>query len=119
MEDDAQIVGDLSLLRNLPSDFDVAHVATSDSHPFVKTTQVNKSFFNIQRKFFNRLTGYVVSKAGARKLLSMTNESINLPADDLHSTLFLLGIIQVIVPESPVFTFTKDIVSTIHSIESG
>ena len=119
MEDDAQIVGDLSLLRNLPSDFDLAHVATSDCHPFVKTTQVNTSFFNIKKKFFNHTTAYVVSKAGARKLLTYTDGHINIPADDLHSNSFIKGNIQVIVPESPIFTFTKDIASTIHSIESG
>lgn len=118
MEDDAQIVGDLNILNNLPLDFEVAHVATSDWYPFIKTTQVNKSFFNIEKKFFNRLTGYVVSKVGARKLLSMTNESISLPADDLHSNSFIKGYIQVIVPETPVFTFTKDIASTIDAIES-
>jgi GR25 family glycosyltransferase involved in LPS biosynthesis len=118
MEDDAQFVGDLNILQDLPLDFEVAHVATSDWYPFVKTSQVNKSFFNIEKKFFNHTTAYVVSKAGARKLLSMTNESISLPADDLLSNSFIQGKIQVIVPESPVFTFTKDIASTIDSIES-
>jgi len=118
MEDDAQIVGDLNVLHDLPLDFEVAHIATSDWYPFIKTNPVNKSYFNIEKKFFNRLTGYIVSKAGARKLLSMTNESISLPADDLHSNSFINGTIQVIVPESPVFTFTKDIASTIDAIES-
>jgi len=118
LEDDANIVGDLSVIRDLPLDFDIAHVSVSDMHPFIRTTPVNKSFFNIKKEYFNRLTGYVVSKAGAKKLLSMTNESINLPADDLLSNSFIIGMIQVIVPPTPVFTFTKDIVSTIDSIES-
>jgi glycosyl transferase family 25 len=118
IEDDAQIVGDLNILRELPLDFEVAHIAYSEWYPFVKTDPVNKSFFNIEKKFFNHTTAYVVSKAGARKLLDYIGTNINIPADDLLSNSFIQGKIQVIVPESPIFTFTKDIVSTIDAIES-
>jgi GR25 family glycosyltransferase involved in LPS biosynthesis len=65
-----------------------------------------------------RDSAYVVSKAGARKLLDYIDTNINIPADDLLSNSFIQGKIQVIVPESPIFTFTKDIESTIDSIES-
>uniref|UniRef100_A0A6C0DTS7 Uncharacterized protein n=1 Tax=viral metagenome TaxID=1070528 RepID=A0A6C0DTS7_9ZZZZ len=118
IEDDAQIVGDLNILRELPLDFEVAHIAYSEWYPFVKTDPVNKSFFNIEKKFFNHTTAYVVSKAGARKLLDYIGTNINIPADDLLSNSFIQGKIQVIVPESPIFTFTKDIASTIDAIES-
>jgi GR25 family glycosyltransferase involved in LPS biosynthesis len=118
IEDDAQIVGDLNILRELPLDFEVAHVAYSEWYPFVKTDPVNRSYFNIEKKFFNHTTAYVVSKAGARKLLDYIDTNINIPADDLLSNSFIQGKIQVIVPESPIFTFTKDIASTIDAIES-
>jgi GR25 family glycosyltransferase involved in LPS biosynthesis len=112
IEDDAQVVGDLNVIRNLPPDFDIAHICRSDWYPFVKTSQVNNSFFNIEKNFFNRLTGYIVSKAGARKLLEYTDGHINVPADDLLSNSFMKEKIQVIIPNLPVFDFHPDIQST-------
>jgi len=73
---------------------------------------VNTSFFNIEKRFFNHTTAYVVSKEGARKLLMYTDGHINVPADDLLSNSFIKGYIQVIVPNDPVFDFPVGIKST-------
>lgn len=118
VEDDAQLVGDITVLNDLPVTFDIAHVSLSEWYPFVKTTAVNKSFFNIEKKFFNHTTAYVVSKAGAKKLLEYTDGHINVPADDLLSNSFIKGKIEVIVPNSPVFTYNTSTDSTIDAIES-
>jgi GR25 family glycosyltransferase involved in LPS biosynthesis/tetratricopeptide (TPR) repeat protein len=112
VEDDAQIVGDLNVLRNLPTDFDIIQLGSSEWYPYVKTNKVNTSFFHIEKKFFNHTTAYVVSKAGARKLLEYTAGHINVPADDLLSNSFIKGVIQVMVPNSPVFEFPEGIQST-------
>jgi len=112
LEDDAELVGDISVLRNLPSSFDIIQLGSSEWYPYVKTSSVNSSFFNIQRKFFNHTTAYVVSKAGAKKLLNITDGHVNVPADDLLSNAFVRQQIDVIVPNSPVFNFPKDTVST-------
>ena len=119
LEDDAHVVGDLNILRDLPLDFDIAHVARSDMHPFVLTSQVNSSFFNIEKDYFNRLTGYVVSKAGAKKLLAVTDGYINVPCDDLLSNSFLRDQIRVIVPKEPIFDFPIDIQSTTDLINNS
>jgi hypothetical protein len=112
IEDDARVVGDLNVLNDLPSNFDIIQLGSSQWYPYVKTTQANKSFFHIERKLFNHTTAYVVSKAGARKLLRYTNGHINVPADDLLSNSFIKGVIQVIIPNSPVFEFPPGIQST-------
>jgi GR25 family glycosyltransferase involved in LPS biosynthesis len=119
LEDDAHVVGDLNILRDLPLDFDIAHVARSDMRPFIITSQVNSSFFNIEKDFFNRLTGYVVSKAGAKKLLAVTDGYINVPCDDLLSNSFLRDQIRVIVPKAPIFDFPIDIQSTTDFINNS
>ena len=119
LEDDAQIVGDINVLHDLPAGFDIAHVCRSDCYPFVKTTQINGSFFDIEKKFFNRLTGYVISKAGAKKLLAVTDGYINVPCDDLLSNSFINGKIQVVVPDSPIFDFLPNIQSTTELINNS
>jgi GR25 family glycosyltransferase involved in LPS biosynthesis len=113
LEDDAELVGDINILHDLPSSFDVIHVAPSEWYPFVKTTKVNTSFFNIEKKFFNHTTAYVVSKRGAKKLLDIVNGHLNIPADDLLSNSFIRDQIDVIVPESPIFGYCKEYASTI------
>jgi len=113
LEDDAGLVGDISVLHNLPSSFDVIHVGPSEWYPFVKTEKINSSFFNIEKKFFNHTTAYIISKSGAKKLLDIINGHLNVPADDLLSNAFIRQQINVIVPESPVFNFPKDTVSTL------
>jgi len=112
IEDDAELVGDISVLHNLPETFDIIQLGSSEWYPYVKTSSVNNHFFNIEQKFFNHTTAYVVSKAGAKKLLDITNGHVNVPADDLLSNAFIRGQINVIVSEFPVFDFPKDIVST-------
>ena len=112
LEDDAELVGDSRVLDNLPSSFDIIQLGSSEWYPYVKTEKVNSSFFNIEKKFFNHTTAYLVSKAGAKKLLDITNGHVNVPADDLLSNAFIRQQIDVIVPESPVFDFPKDTVST-------
>jgi len=115
LEDDAQLVGDLGVLRDLPSSFDIIHIAPSEHAPFTKTTRVNRSFWNIRRDFFNHTTAYVVSKAGARKLIDIMNGGIILPADDLLSNSFVYGKIDVFVTESYIFRYDSDYVSTIDT----
>jgi GR25 family glycosyltransferase involved in LPS biosynthesis/tetratricopeptide (TPR) repeat protein len=112
LEDDAELVGDISVLHNLPSSFDIIKLCSSDWFPYVKTSAVNKNFFNIEKRFTNRNTGYIISKAGAKKLLDITDGHVNVPADDLISNAFIRHQIQVIVSETPVFDFHKDTVST-------
>jgi GR25 family glycosyltransferase involved in LPS biosynthesis len=118
-EDDAEMCGDLFALNdaivNLPKNYDMCHIAMTDWHPFVHTDAVNNIYYNVQRKFFNRLTAYFVSKAGANKLI---RDSLSLPADDLLSNMFVNGKIDVCAPKQYVFQQTKDIISTIKTVDS-
>ena len=105
----------MSVLHDLPDNFDLIHIAPSVSFEFSKKSKVNKSFFNIVRRFFSCTAAYIVSKQGAKKLLAITKDSVNVPADDLLSNAFIRNQIDVIVPESPVFTYSKEYASTIHT----
>jgi GR25 family glycosyltransferase involved in LPS biosynthesis len=73
LEDDAELVTNLDILHeifnNLPEKFDILHVAKSDWYPFILKEKINKYFYSIEKRFFNRLTAYIVSKSGALKLL--------------------------------------------------
>ena len=117
-EDDAEMCGDLFALNdaitNLPAKYDMCHIAMTDWYPFVHGSAVNNTYFNVERKFFNRLTAYFVSKDGANKLI---RDSLSLPADDLLSNMFVNGKIDVYAPKDYVFQQTKNIVSTIKTVD--
>lgn len=115
LENDAELVGDISVLHDLPDNFDLIHLAPSVSFEFCKTSKVNKSFFNIIKRFFSCTAAYIVSKQGANKLLAITKKHVNVPADDLLSNAFIRDQIEVIVPASPVFSYSKVYASTIHT----
>lgn len=87
IEDDAELVktpAELCILLNhVPADADLCHLALSDCFPFIKTTQTNEHFFECKKQYFNRTTAYLITKKGARKIIDFTNNSINLPSDDL------------------------------------
>jgi GR25 family glycosyltransferase involved in LPS biosynthesis len=94
MEDDAEL--DVSLeslyntLLNMPEKFDVLHISKSDWYPFEKEKKVNDIFYRPQKKFFNRATGYIISKQGCVKLLdAIQGNMINVPADDLLSNTYI------------------------------
>jgi hypothetical protein len=93
LEDDAELIDNLDILykklNNLPEKFDVLHIAKSDWYPFVLKDKINEYFYSIEKKFFNRLTAYIVSKSGALKLLLYSNNYINIPCDDLVCHCFL------------------------------
>ncbi len=120
-EDDAEMNEEdidylYKLLDNMPQNYDVLHIAKSDCYDFIKKDKVNEYYYTIEKRFFNRLTAYIVSKNGANKLLRLTENCINIPADDLLSNNFLMGNIDVFVPERYVFYELENIESTIKII---
>jgi GR25 family glycosyltransferase involved in LPS biosynthesis len=92
-EDDACLSENLdtiyNTLNNLPNIFDICHICLSDWYPFNKTDKVNDYFYNVEKKFFNRLTAYIISKEGALKVLKYSNNYINIPCDDLICDSFI------------------------------
>lgn len=86
-EDDAEIICNqekfLDLINNVPYNFDLCHIALSDWYPFIKLNKVNNFYYTIKKNYFNRATGYILSKSGAQKLLEKYPNQINVPADDL------------------------------------
>lgn len=103
VENDAEVLDRnllVTLLNNLPEQFDLAHIGTSEWYPFERLDQVNEYFWNIQKRYFNNASAYVLSKTGAKKLLDFAAGTVSLPADDLLSNAFLLlPDFAVIVPE--------------------
>jgi GR25 family glycosyltransferase involved in LPS biosynthesis len=96
LEDDVDLDCDLetfyNTLINIPNKFDLLHISKSDWYPFEKEDngKVNDIFYKPKKKFFNRTTGYVISKQGCEKLLSVIKGNmINIPSDDLLSNTYI------------------------------
>ena len=95
LEDDFELLTSIdyliNTLKNLPKDYDCIHTCVSDWYPFIKKDEINEYFWTIEKQFFNRSTSYIVSKSGANKFLKYSNNSINIPSDDLISNFYLFG----------------------------
>ena len=107
-----------TLLLNIPDKFDIIHIAKSEWFNFIKISNVNDYYYNIEHNFFSCAGGYIISKVGANKLLNISDGWINIPADDLLSNNFMLNNIDVIVPENYVIyeseTNNKSIIKDIN-----
>jgi GR25 family glycosyltransferase involved in LPS biosynthesis len=118
-EDDVEIIESLeyayNCLINIPSDFDVCHISKSDWNPFIFNNKINEFWNTIHKDYFNRLTGYIVSKNGAEKILHYTKDSINIPADDLLSNMHLTNKLNVYVPDKYIFHEPKNTISIIRN----
>ena len=94
-------------LENLPptDSFDIIHLSVSDWFPFEKEKQITELYYKPQKKFFNRLTGYILTKTGAMKLLNSCHPLIGLPADDVVSNLYIFGgdSLRLLVPNETLF----------------
>jgi len=116
-EDDVEIVESLEYayecLVNIPSDFDMCHVSKSDWYNFVLSDKVNEMWNTIHKQYFNRLTAYIISKSGAKKILDYVKDTINIPADDLLSNMHLEDKLKVYVPSRYIFHEPKNTVSII------
>ena len=114
-EDDAEFVESLeyayNCLINIPNYFDVCHISKSDWHKFIFTNKINEFWNTIHKEYFNRLTGYIVSKNGAEKILHYTKDSINIPCDDLLSNMHLNNKLNVYVPDKYIFHEPENTIS--------
>ena len=126
LEDDVELVKPVDelyeLLKNIPSDMDLCHLAKSDWYPFIKTISVNAYFSECQKQFFNRTTAYLVSKKGAEKLLNYHQGAINVPIDDLFNMIFrLVPDFRFYVPSVANYFFKEqdNIISIIQEINQG
>jgi GR25 family glycosyltransferase involved in LPS biosynthesis len=121
-EDDAEFVESLeyayNCLVNIPSEFDVCHVAKSDWYKFIFNNKINEFWNTIHKEYFNRLTGYIVSKNGAEKILNYTKDSINIPCDDLLSNMHLINKLNVYVPDKHIFHEPENTISITLNINS-
>ena len=106
MEDDAQILQtdniilqqQLSNVVNQNNDWDFCLMTNACTwYPPVITTQYKStSFFNIEKKCFNMMNGYIVSKSGAVKILQHVKCAdanyrylLSVPFDNIVSDLFI------------------------------
>lgn len=108
MEDDASLIKEPHIVRkylaNLPTTFDLAFLnSESKWYPISLTTPINDYYSNIERQYFNASVSYVVSKAGAAKLLAYTRNDVTRPPDDLVSNPHVLGLYTVIASNEFLF----------------
>lgn len=107
-------------LNNLPSSdtYDVCMLGVSDYYPYEKEVSINEYYYLPQKKFFNRLTSYIITRRGAKKLLMNNNPHIGLPADDNISNMYLFSLdFTVIVPNENLFVHNSS-PSTIEKINN-
>lgn len=118
-EDDAEFVESLeyayNCLINIPSDFDICHISKSDWYKFIFNNKINEFWNTIHKQYFNRTTCYIVSKNGAEKILHYTKDSINIPSDDLLSTMHIHDKLGVYVPSKYIFHEPQNTVSILHN----
>lgn len=108
LEDDVSLYLSLeeiyNYLINIPNNYDLIHLSYADFFPFIKTDKINEYYYDIVKRYFNRTTGYLISKSGAQKLLSYTDNIVSIPADDLLCHSFLnVEDFKVYVPETYLF----------------
>ena len=120
-EDDAHLYASLdevyNTLNNLPEDFDLCHIGESDYYPFLQKKKINEYFYTIHKRFFNRLTSYIVSKKGALKIINYVNNFINIPADDIiYNISTYTKDFNLYVPKKYLFNVPKNIESISNNI---
>jgi GR25 family glycosyltransferase involved in LPS biosynthesis len=122
LEDDVELVKPVDelyqLLQNVPADADFCHLAKSDWYPFVLTQAANAYFSECEKRFFNKTTAYLVTKKGAAKILAYTQNSINVPVDDLYNMIYrLTSNFRFYVPPTYFFKERDNILSSIKEID--
>lgn len=108
-EDDAELLVSveelkkhLYELKNIS--FDICHICESEWYNFNKIYKISDNYWIPERRYFNRLTAYIVTKTGAQKLLNFAYPCIGLPCDDLLSNLYIYSNdFTVIVPSTFLF----------------
>jgi GR25 family glycosyltransferase involved in LPS biosynthesis len=120
LEDDVELVRPLNdlanLIKHIPADADICHLAKSDCYPFILKKKVNDYFYEVEKEYFNRTTAYLISKKGAQKVLDYTKNSINVPIDDLFNMIYRLTLdFRYYVPADYYFKEQDNTVSIIKS----
>ena len=90
---------------------DVCHVSKSDWYKFILNNKINEFWNTIHKQYFNRLTAYITSKEGAKKILQYSSNFINVPCDDLLSNMHLSNKLNVYVPDKYIFHEPENTVS--------
>jgi GR25 family glycosyltransferase involved in LPS biosynthesis len=121
LEDDVELVKPLKelfeLLKHIPADADMCHLAQSLWHPFVRREKVNDFFYECEKEFFSHTTAYIISKKGAQKVLNYTKNFINVPADDLYNMMYrLTPDFHFYVPVEHYFKGQDNVLSAIKEI---
>lgn len=108
----------VNILNNVPETYDVLHLSKSDWYPFIKNYKINDYFYSPFKNYFNRLTGYMVSKKGADNLLKYANGYINIPADDLLSNMYIKNNLELYVPNNFLFVHREGEISIINTVNN-
>ena len=87
LEDDAAIADTVSSIvdhiNNTPPGYDICRIGKSIWNPYIRLEKVNAYHWTYERKFTNCTVAYIISKAGAKKVLAHAEGRIDLPADDI------------------------------------
>lgn len=121
MEDDVDFLKPIEelneLLQTIPADTDMCHLAKSEWYPFTKIKQINTFFYECKRQsYFNRTTAYLVSKKGAEKILTYSNNHIDIPVDDLYNLVYRTSDFRFYVSYSYFFKEQENTISCILHI---
>jgi GT2 family glycosyltransferase/GR25 family glycosyltransferase involved in LPS biosynthesis len=85
----------LKQLENLPeTEFDICQLYTTTN--FQNKNKINDYFYEVGNRGFNMACSLIISKNGAKKILTYLNNTINIPADDVLSVMNTQELLKVI-----------------------
>lgn len=105
-------------INDLKVPFDIIHLTYSQFFPFAKEEKVTDNLYRPRKQYFNGANAYIVTKAGASKLLSSSQRMVSKPPDDLLSNTYIgRADFTVLIPEAPVFFPTEFNAKSIVNME--
>jgi GR25 family glycosyltransferase involved in LPS biosynthesis len=122
LEDDVDLIISIEylqyILQNTPTHYDMIHFGKSIWYPFILQKKINNYYFDIKKQFFNAAYSYMLSTAGAQKIIDYAKNTINVPADDLLSNMHIQNKLDVYVPLKHFFVETPNTISSIGLINN-
>ena len=76
----------------------------SDWYPFILEEKIDKYYYKVTRRYFNRTTAIIISKKCARKMIDELEKGMNIPLDDMYCHYYLRNKdFGYVVPEKYLF----------------
>jgi GR25 family glycosyltransferase involved in LPS biosynthesis len=103
---------------DLPEGFDLCRLIASRWYPYEPLEQATSHFSTYKKQFSNNTGAYIISKAGAAKLLLFMDHELSIPADDILSKINLTQHTFNAFVSTPILFDSIDVPSVIAQMSS-